>query len=741
MMNLRRFRCINFLIISCFCTNSLLLCQELNITQDSLQINSVIPDVAITNVFINNRPLPQNTIKRATKKDGQESEPIQIDPSQAEIISIEFAALDCTCPEENHYKYTLEGLHENWLSAGSKRLVSFRELDYGNYTFRVKGSNNGGIWNESGESLKFIIQTPIWLKLWAIIGYFTILFALIFSLVRIIYSRIKIKDQLKFEHQELSRQMELSHLKSTFYTNVSHDLKTPLTLIVGPIEKWLHNINNEDLKNDLKMIQKNSNRMLGLINQLFDLARIDSNEMTLHTQPVNIIPILKDLVVSFSSMAEEKEINLSFTASHNSIILNIDLNKFDNIITNLLHNAFKHTATNGKIAVSVFLKHPEDDAKITNPDVNIIVRDTGEGIPADQIEKIFDRFYQGKDSEYGYLEGTGLGLALVRELTEMHNGKVRVESKINRGSIFTLSFPLADIQNADIVIDSKANSELYSSTPKDFQPVSDKSDKIEIKQKSPHDAPHLLIVEDDAETRMFLRKCLENQYNICEARNGIEGLDMAGQIDPDLVISDIMMPEMDGCELCRKIKSDELTSHIPVILLTARATLEDKIEGLEMGADDYIFKPFDSLELMTRIQNLIIQRRKLRKIFHEEIIVQPSKVTVTPVDNIFLVKLMSFVEEHIADPHLETQVLADRMGMCRMNLHRKIKAITGQTPGQFISTMRLKRAAQLIKDHAGNVTEVAYDVGFNSLSYFAHCFKTEFGILPSEFAKSQQLHV
>ena len=593
----------------------------------------------------------------------------------------------------------------------------------------------------------FEVLTPIWLTGWAFAGYFIILLLLIFSLARAIFNRMKLKHQLNYEHLELSRQKELAHLKSTFYTNISHDLRTPLTLIIGPIEKWLRKIKNEDLRNDLKMIQKNSNRMLSLINQLFDLSRIDSGEMELKIQPVNIVEILKDLAISFSSLAEQKEINLSFTASQDSIILYIDRDKFGNIMTNLLHNAFKHTSANGKIAISVFIKRPDDNDDLSNQFVDIIIRDTGEGIPREHIDNIFDRFYQVKDVYGNSNEGTGLGLSLVRELTELHHGTVKVKSQVNRGSTFTLSFPLGKTHDTIGAMENIISPELQ--TELSYQPdiehnipaMSNINDQVqESKSEKLKDAPQLLIVEDNADIRTYLRKCLDHMYKIAEAKNGIEGLEIAGRIDPDLIISDIMMPEMDGYEMCRRIKNDELTSHIPVILLTARTTIEDKIGGLEMGADDYIFKPFDSLELATRVKNLIAQRKKLWERFHEEIIVQPGKITVTSVDNVFLQKVMSVVEEYIADQHLETQFLADRVGMSRMNLHRKIKAITGQTPGQFISTMRLKRAAQLIKDQAGNVTEVAYDVGFNSLSYFARCFKAEFGVLPSAFAKNQEFH-
>ena len=708
--------------------------------------DSTIPPVIIADVFLENQSVPERIVYGATIKPAHMTRQLNIDPGQSDIITIEFAALDYKCPEKNMFMYKLDGYNEEWIGPTTNRSVSFHDLDYGVYTFMVRGSNNSGIWNDKAVGIRFEVLTPFWLNGWALTGYLTILVFMIYSLLRAIDNRMKLKQQLEYEHLALSRQKELDHLKSTFYTNISHDLRTPLTLIVGPLGKWLQKIKDEDLKNDLIMIRNNSNRMLSLIGQLFELSRIESGELKLTIQPVNIVEILKDLVISFSSMAEQKEINLSFTAAQDPIVLPIDRDKFGNIITNLVHNAFKHTPANGKISISVFIQRPIDNDNLSDQFVNIIVRDTGEGIPPEHLTKIFDRFYQVNNEHRHSGEGTGLGLALVREITELHHGTVTVNSQVNRGSTFTLSFPM-QISNSTIAVVDKLIPPL--SPPESiYQHVIEPSvpciSKINDQTQSSdpdhlRDAPQLLIVDDNADIRAFLRKCLKTKYRIAEAKNGIDGLEIAARLDPDLIISDVMMPEMDGYELCRKIKTDELTSHIPVILVTARTTIEDKIGGLEMGADDYIFKPFDSLELETRVKNLIVQRKKLRERFHEEIIVQPAKITVTSADHIFLQKVISIFEKHIADQHFETQVLADEVGMSRMNLHRKIKAITGQTPGQFISTMRLKRAAQLIKDHAGNVTEVAYDVGFNSLSYFARCFKAEFGVLPSEFIKTHEI--
>jgi signal transduction histidine kinase/DNA-binding NarL/FixJ family response regulator len=643
--------------------------------------------------------------------------------------------------------YNLNKNTKKWIYPSNFRNITFTDTYPSEYIFNSKGSNNNGILSNKDASFKFVQLFLLNQTWWDYSIHLIFICILIYIFVLIVKNRNKLKNELKEEHLQLSKQKEVDHLKSKFLANISHEFRTPLTLILGPVEKWLKNIKNGDLKNDLKMIYKNSLRISKLITQLLDLSRIDSGEMILKIRPENIVELLRGLVLSFSTLAKEKNINLSFISSNEIIIVYMDKDKIEDIVSNLIINAFKYTPTNGKISVSIMISRTDETNKESQKYVKINVRDSGTGIAEEQINNIFKRFYQTEGTIGITDKGVGIGLSVAKELTELHHGKISVRSKVNHGTNFTVLLPLGknhfpaetiekQYSREKLIIQSRKNIFVsdYIEDVESKKNVNRLVEKVELK-----DASHILIVEDNEETRSFLRKSLTAHYRISEASNGAEGLSAARDFDPNLILCDVMMPEMDGYELCRIVKTDQMISHIPVILLTAKATMEDKLEGLDTGADDYIFKPFNMAELFVRIKNLINQRKNLQKRFREEIVVQPGEITVTSVDKLFLQRAISAVEEFIGDPDFETQTLANEMGMCRMNMHRKIKALTGQTPSQFICTIRLKRAVQLIKKQSGNVTEIAYNVGFSSSSYFAKCFKIEFGIAPSEYAKNQSI--
>ena len=712
---------------------------------EKIQTKAYVPPVVITNVTLTDESMAQNKIEAAIIRKDYLVKPLMIPYDKAHTISFESAVLDYTSPKNNQYRYQLEDYDQSWLPASKSRLVSYRGLGVGEYTFKMRGANSSGIWNEKDIRLKFEILPPFYRAWWAYGTYLFLLLVGCYFLRRFVVNRVLLKNQLQSDHLELSIQKEIDYQKSYFFTNISHQFRTPLTLILGPVEKWLQKHKNGDLHNDLKMIQKNCYRILRLINQLLELSRLDSGEVKLHIRPENIVEFLKGVVFSFTQLAKEKEINLSFISAQNSIIVYMDRDKIEDIVSNLLTNAFKYTPANGKISVSIVIKRNDEEDELFHNYIEIAIRDTGKGIAPEHIDKIFNRFYHLQEPVEIPEEGTGVGLSLAKELTELHQGKINVRSNLNHGSIFTVLLPLGKEHfDADTITEEQSPDELITHSRSHIYPgetvLITKSDgKINVKQSessSPGDVPHILIVEDNLDVRLFLRKSLSGDYYVSEASNGAEGLEAVLVKEPDLIISDVMMPVMDGNEFCRRIKTNPLTSHIPVILLTARATTEGKIEGLETGADDYIFKPFDTTELLVRIKNLIAQRKKLQQRFREEIIIQPGEITATSTDKVFLERAISIVENHIGDPDFETQILADEVGMSRMNLHRKLKALTGQTPSQFVCSMRLKRAAQLIEQNAGNVTEVAYEVGFSSSSYFTQCFKSEFGILPSEFSKN-----
>ncbi len=516
--------------------------------------------------------------------------------------------------------------------------------------------------------------------------------------------------------KETEKLQELDRLKTNFFTNISHEFRTPLTLILGPLEKLMLENYDDKLQSQFKLMHKNANNLLKLINQLLDLSAIDASKMKLKIEKADIISFVKGISATFQPSAELKEIDLRFGSEYGEIITFFDKDKFENIIGNLLSNALKFTHRKGKIFISVNTG--------ANNEIEINVEDSGCGIPDDKINNIFDRFFQAENSPAA--GGTGIGLALVKELVELHNGRISVNSEVDKGTRFKLSFPFR----------TESAKKAKQDQPSDVKIPEFKEDASENEIEQSTDEPLVLIVEDNDDIRNFIRENLGTGIKTLEACNGKLGFDASVSNIPDLIISDIVMPEMDGIELCRRIKSDERTSHIPLILLTAKSSVENKLEGLVTGADDYLTKPFNVSELQVRTNNLIEQRKKLRERFRKEILSEPKEIAATSSDEKFLTRATGIIEKHLTDYNFSVDAFADEMGMSRMQLHRKLQAITDQSAGEFIRNFRLKTAAKLLTVKSGNIAEVAYDVGFNNPSYFSDCFKKLFGSLPSEYLRN-----
>ncbi|MFQ5707486.1 MAG: ATP-binding protein [bacterium] len=566
--------------------------------------------------------------------------------------------------------------------------------------------------------------------------------------------RAKLQHELELEHLQAEKLQGLDQLKSRFFANISHEFRTPLTLILGTLEKFLSDSFEESVRKQFRVMLRNGRRLLRLINQLLDLSRLEAGSMSLKAGPENIIPFLKGIVLSFSSLAERRKIALRFQPPQPSkgLIVYVDRDKLEKIVFNLLSNAFKFTPEGGEIAVRVSVHPPHSSPTGRRGSqwkcgfVEIMVSDSGLGIPPEELQKVFDRFYQANDSYAREHEGSGIGLALTKELVELHRGEIEVISEPGKRTTFTVCLPLgtAHLQPEEIVAETRSfSSPLEQGSKGLYTPSSE-----EILQDAPaqepasgsepaegNDSPPIvLIIEDNADVRSYICDYLDHDYQIREAVDGEEGFEKSVEMVPDLIISDVMMPGIDGYELCRRLKTDERTSHIPIVLLTARASGESKVEGLQTGADDYITKPFDACELQVRVKNLIEQRRKLRERFRKEVTLQPKDVAITSMDAQFLQRAMEVIEENLSDPEFSTDLFARKVAMSRMQLHRKLRALTGQSTHEFLRTYRLQRAAQLLQYRAGTVTEICYDVGFNSLSHFARVFRKQFGQSPSEFA-------
>lgn len=562
------------------------------------------------------------------------------------------------------------------------------------------------------------------LKNWAAL--FSGLLIILVLIIFIGYRRKKKDNQLlalqKEEIENISLKLhEADQARLRFFTNISHELRTPLTLIVAPLVKLMKNAENEEIKREYAVILRSSRKLQSLIGQLLDIAKIDKAELALDIKMHDFYKQMHVIVSMFHSLAEEKNIDFTITAEPEELIFAYDAKRMEQIITNLLSNAFKFTPIKGKIAIT---------AARQNESLIFKIHDTGIGIPADSIEKVFDRFYQTDASLTRHFDGSGIGLALVKELVELHRGKIFVISQLEQWTEFTMVIPITQVKSlphteeyhSSIIIDSAVSARLEVSTlEKDTS------------------KPTILLVEDNIDLRLYLANSLSDNYNVIEAENGTEGIKLARKEVPDIIISDVMMPETDGYELTSALKRQIETCHIPIILLTAKTGRDSKIEGLSRGADDFINKPFDEEELHLKVKNILRNRHKLQEKFKKSVLTNPSEMKEYSMDDQFIVKLVAIIEKDMSNLALDVEYLGENIGLSRQQLYRKLKAITGQSPVGFIRTIRLKRAAQLIKQKTATISEIAFMTGFDNLSYFSKCFKDEFGLLPSEFGKSTVL--
>ena len=708
---------------------------------DSILETSRIPVIALTSFRILDQDVPLDTAL-AYKK--------QLSISQQDkVFSIGFATLNYANIRKNQFSYKLEGFDDDWIYSGNRNKATYTNLGPGDYTFRVKGADPAGVWNERGRSIKIIITPPWWKTNWAYFAYLLFAAGLLYGTLRYQLTRERQRQQRELARVETEKLREIDRLKSRFFANISHEFRTPLTLITGPVEQMLSGEFKGNVREQYRMILRNGNRLLRLINQLLDISRLEAGRLKLQACETEIVPFLQKVVSAFESFAVQKGIHLSFLTPETAHKAYVDRDKLEKIMNNLLSNACKFTEAGGSISVqlSVDSNQSKDEKLTTDNCLLITVSDTGIGISPERLPHIFDRFYQVDDSQTRAQEGSGIGLALTRELVELHYGEITVESTPGDGTTFKVRLPLGKThlkaeeivqETADVpkeqtrlqTIQKEHQSEppnLKSEIPNPPAPIL--SGKSQI-QKS----EIILIVEDNPDMRTYLKEGLKVRYQILEAEDGGQGLKKAVQSTPDLIISDVMMPNMSGYEMCRQLKNDERTSHIPVILLTAKADAESKITGLETGADDYLAKPFNARELRVRVKNLIELRRKLWQKFRRGGTFAADDSALSSLDARFLQRAMSLVETHLDDPDFSTEAFGKEIGLSRTQLHRKLRALTGQSTHEFIRTLRLKRAAQLLVHHSGNISEIAYQVGFNSPSHFTRAFREMFGKPPSAYA-------
>ncbi len=645
-------------------------------------------------------------------------------------VALEFASFDYANIMGIQYSFFLEGFDQDWNEPSDKRLATYTNLNPGSYTFRVKTVSIDRQDSNIGPSLTVVVLPPYWQTWWFRLSIFLTILGLFYWLIFFLQNREKLKHNLVFEKIKAKKLHELDMMKLRFYTNISHEIRTPLTLILGPLEKLRKNtIPENEIKGHLDVMHRNANQLHQLINQLLDFRKLESGNLKLVLKRGDLVSFIADIVSSFAKFAEEKEIDLKFNSLKKKIVANFDEDKIAKIMNNLLSNAFKFTGKGGKISVNISLvfdteDHETSDGISENRMIEISVRDTGIGIEQSNIEKIFNRFFQVDQNSAQ--TGTGIGLALTRELVKLHNGKIFVKSKPGRSSKFTVQLPYEDLKSIgaseDPALSEPAQDNIHPSLSED--PANELSNAEQL---------IMLLVDDNADVRYFIKSHFSQGYQVLEAKNGLEGWNIALKTIPNIIISDVLMPDMDGFEFCRKIRKDERTSHIPILLLTALGSREHEIEGLSQGADDYITKPFDLVILQTKVENILSVRQSLKQKYSGEMLLQPRNVLLSSPDERFLQKAIDVVEQNISDPDLDIDRFALEIGVSRMQLYRKLNALTEMTVKEFVRNIRLKRAAQMLVQQKMNVSEVAYAVGFKDLSHFRKCFRQEYNMSASEY--------
>ena len=695
---------------------------------EEIRDSHYLPPVVITDFLLAYKRVDLRQSNAPLRQSISETQEITLSHRQ-NALSFEFAALDFTAPQKNQYAYIMEGLNDDWLYSGNERRANYIGLAPGKYVFTVKGSNSDGIWNDKGTSIKITIRPPWWQTWWAYIIYVLLFLAILYSTRAYELSRIRLKDQLKMKRFEADQLKELDQMRSRFFANVSHELRTPLTLILGQIENLRTEIGDSGLTKKLDMAMRHARRLQELINQLLDVARLEAGKMPLRVQKADVVPFLRKLFASFESLATQKKLGIRFYAEHDRIEVYYEPEKLEKIFVNLVSNAIKFTPEGGEISASVRISHGDDATGW----VEIEVRDSGIGIPDDRLPYIFDRFYQVESGDTRDYEGTGIGLALAKELVELHGGEIRVTSKVGMGTVFKVRLPLGREHLSDEQIAGAVSSEddraSEAAAEKSRPALSTTGDKKDQNGRI------ILIVEDNTDMRQYIRENLQDTYVITEAVDGEQGFEMAKELVPDLIISDVMMPGVDGYELARRIRSHELTSHVPIVMLTAKAAEEEKLEGLETGVDAYLTKPFSTRELQVRVRKLIEMRQKLFEQRKQPLKITATEIAVTPVDEEFLERLQQVVEENMEDEDFQVGELCHKIGIGERQLYRKLQALLGCTPAAYIRQIRLDRAKQLLEKGAGTVSEITFMVGYGNTSAFARAFREAFGKTPSEFLK------
>ncbi|WP_379100968.1 hybrid sensor histidine kinase/response regulator transcription factor [Pedobacter alpinus] len=697
-----------------------------------LYTNKNVPFVVLTDLKISNQSIKPS-------EEGQIAEDIsvakEINLDYKQNFSLSFAALNYTSPQENRYFYKLEGFDKDWNSVGAINTAVYTNLYPGEYTFKVRASSDAGEWNSPITTIKIYVKPPFWLTYYAYALYLFVIVSILFFIrylgiqkletkFALEQERIKTQQLIAEERREAERQHEFDQLKIKFLTNISHEFRTPISLIMGPVEQLLQHETGPEKSGQLNMVRRNARRLLNLVNQLLDFRNIKLKEQKLNATEGDFVSFSKDVAESFKDLADRKHINFEFKSSVRFYFTIFDHDKIERILFNLLSNAFKFTLIDGDIMLKIDQMPNESGLKIT-------LKDSGIGMEADVKEKVFDRFYQNNNKNEILNQGSGIGLSITKEFVRLHGGNIEVESIADEGSVFTIYFPFRKIDDT-LVLEEDA---VYSESS--YFNLNDKySPGYNIENTG--NLPVILLVEDNEDFRFYLKDNLKQYYKIIEASNGKDGWQKVLSAHPDLVVSDISMPHVTGIELCQKIKSDKRTSHIPVLLLTALAGEEDQLLGLEKGANEYMSKPFNFEILNVKIRNLLTLNESFKTAYSKRIKVDAQEVEIESDNEKLLNKVNQYVEDNLTSAQLSVEDLSKHIGMSRGTLYTKILELTGETPVEFIRSIKLDKAANLLEKSEMNISQIGYSVGFATPNYFARAFKAKFNMLPSEYINTKR---
>lgn len=698
---------------------------------DSIRNSPVEPAVYLTDLKLNNQSVPIGADGSPLEKHISLTTAIQL-PYNQRSFAIDFVAINYGQSSRNQYCYRLEGFDDDWNCVGSNTSATYTNIDPGDYVFLVKASTSDGVSSPAPARLNITIHQAPWKTWWAFLLYSLLVLSIIYLFMRIRIERIKMKSQLELERMAREKEHALSESKTQFFTNVSHEFRTPLSLITMPLENLIAmNDLSSDVRDRLATIRASADKMTRLVNELMDFNKMESSTLKLHVQHGDLVQFISDVGAVFHDVAAKRNIHFDIHPMMRTLDGWFDRDKLEKILVNVLSNAFKFTADNGQINVLINARDSTaSDGQTKVRSLELVIVDNGIGIPPEELPFIFDKFYQAKSSESISNPGTGIGLSLTKGLVELHHGTIVAESSPGYETKFVINLPIdrqaygADeiseigyIVNNGTVNEEKADHSSVRRAASDHDP----------------DKPLILVVEDNEELRRYIALELEQEFTVLQATDGKEGLDLAFERSPDLIISDILMPNKTGIELCREIKSNLKTSHIPFILLTAKAMVEDQIAGIATGADVYITKPFSIRFLIAHVHQIIESRQKLYSRFSQDVYLLPGKVASNEIDRAFLQKAIDYIIENIQDPQLGVDSIAELFNLSRMQVYRKVKALSGKSVVEFIRMVRMKQALKLMDTHKYTLSEIAYQTGFSSSSYFTRVFKEEYGKTPSEY--------